>query len=261
MHRFVGAKTGWGKSWYSQQIMAANAPEYPIFVVLDYKDEYRGLVKSSLANWLALGPAEAEYGPVEWRQIIGDNPRLVIARHRLDAADWREAVAPVVQAARDLGQQVGGAFVAVEEAHRVAPQSAGTPDPINGLATTGRGEQASSLWTTQRPALIEETILAQADERLLGAFTSDRDLSKIADVVDYPVAVHNPLADLATLPDAIRAPEAGAAPVRKFETGGSTEGSEWIYSNDAGDLDRRDTREVEPLTDHHGPEGREIYDP
>lgn len=261
MHRFIGAKTGWGKSWYSQQIMAANAPEYPVFVVLDYKDEYRGLVKANLANWLALGPSEAAYGAAEWRQILADNPRLVVARHRLDAAEWREAVAPLVQAARSIGQDAGGAFLAIEEAHRVAPQSAGTPDAISGLATTGRGEQASSLWTTQRPALIEETILAQADERLLGAFTSDRDLSKIADVVDYPVNAHNPLAALDRLPEPIRAADAGAVPVRKFESGGSTEGSEWIYSNDAGDLDRRDTRQVEGKTEHHGPEGREIYDP
>jgi len=261
MHRFVAGKTGWGKSWYGQQIMAANAPEYPVFVVLDHKDEYRGLVEAGLADWLIVGPEEADWSVGRWRAVFVENPQLVLARHRLDAETWREVAGRVVEAARHVGQQAGGAFVSLDESHILAPQQGATPSAITGLSTTGRGEKASSLWMTQRPALIEETVISQADELLLGGFTSDRDISKIDDYSEYPTAIHNPrLETVPRLPDSLRA-DGEDIPLRQFTEDGRTVGSEWVYSNDAGDLERRDTRAVDERTAHHGPEGRKIHDP
>jgi hypothetical protein len=262
VHRAILAKTGWGKSWYGQQVMAANAPEYPVFVVLDYKDEFRGLVEAGLADWFILGPTEADWSADRWRRFLAENPKVVLPRYRLEDEEWREAVAAPVRAARDLGQQAGGAFLAIDEAHIPAPQSGTLPGAIKGVATTGRGEQVSSLWMTQRAAELEETVLSQSDERVLGGFTSDADLGKVSSYTNVDEALNNPTASrVPSLPDHLCV-DGEALPLRRFEEHGSTVGSEWLYNNDAGDSRRIDTRhDVEELTTHYGPEGRKIHDP
>jgi len=41
----VLAKSGWGKSFTSQSIQEDNIPDYDHVIILDYKDEYGGLVE------------------------------------------------------------------------------------------------------------------------------------------------------------------------------------------------------------------------
>jgi len=262
VHRLLAAKTGWGKSWYGQAIMEANLPEYPVAAVVDYKDEYRGLVEAGLARHLIVGPKEAGYSVKSWQQVFESNPRLVLARYRLDAEEWRDVVANITAAVRRLGQEHGGAFIAYEEAHFLAPQRGNVPAPIKGVATTGRGEQVSSLWMTQRLSELTETVIAQQDERLFGAFTSSADLDKIGKFTEYNEEIHNPNKSSIGrgVPDALTV-EGESLPVRKFTEDGHTVGSEWIFSDDAGATERRDTRTISPSAEHYGPEGREIHDP
>lgn len=46
MNLVVGARTNWGKSYGLQAYTERNAPEYDRTVLVDYKDEYTGLVES-----------------------------------------------------------------------------------------------------------------------------------------------------------------------------------------------------------------------
>ncbi len=92
-----------------------------------------------------------------------------------------------------------------------------------------------------------------------GGFTSDRDRGKIDP--EYPEDVHNPQArSVPHLPEELQADGESIA-LRRFEDDGSTVGSEWIYSDNSGNMERRDTREMNMQTTHHGPEGHPIHDP
>jgi hypothetical protein len=255
-HRFIAGKSGWGKSWVAHATAEANLPEYPVAAIFDFKDEYRGLVKHGLVKRHIVGPDEAEWSVNHWMQFIQQNPKTVYTRFRLDEDEWREVVGRITEAVRAVGQQAGGALLVLDEAHFLAPQSGGYPSSIKGVATTGRGEGASSLWITQRPAELDETPIAQADEWLLGGFTSDADLSKVGKVTEYPEEVHNPRSTtLPPIPEALRV-DGKSIPLRQFEVG-----AEWVFSDDYGALERRDARNMSMESTHYAPGGNDIVDP
>ena len=257
--RLLAAMSGWGKSWYAQLLFETNLPEFDLVAIFDYKDEYRGLVKADLASHYIVGDRETAWSVEDWETFFESNPKVVLARHRLKPEEWREVVAKAVQALRNLAGPDRATLAGVDEAHFVAPQSGKIPDAIEGLATTGRGEGASSIWITQRLAKLDETVGSQCDERIVGGFSGDRDRGKIDP--EYPEDVHNPQArSIARLPEELRV-DGENLPLRRFEEGGSTVGSEWVYSNNKGEMERRDTREMTMQTTHYGPEGHPIHDP
>lgn len=267
MNLLEAAQSGWGKSAKAQNLMEKNAPDYDRMVVLDFKDEYRGLVKADIAAWWIAGPKEQRWSKSQWRTFIEANPKVVLARHNdLNAEAWRDLAAVVVDAARDLGD----VLIVIDEAHFVAPQRGKTPPAVKGLATTGRGEGASSIWVTQRLSEMEETVIAQCQSRLLGGFESSADLDKVARVVEYPEALHNPQAgrvqnspeELQPVDDSGTQSKGGLVPsLRKFEDDdGNTIGSEWIYSDNTGERRRVDTRGMfDSMTStHYGAQGKQI---
>jgi hypothetical protein len=260
MHRLILAKTGWGKSWYAQAVIEANVPKYDILALLDYKDEYRGLVKAGYLKHYIVGPEELAWSVSDWVHFLGRNPKVVLAKFGLDAEEWGEVAVRVTKATRRLCRRGHTGLLAFDEAHHLAPEGS-VPDELRSLATTGRGEGASSLWITQRAAMLAEDIIAQCGEKLLGGFTSDADLKKLRKVTEYPNEIHNPNAARQMVPEELQV-DGDGIPLRRFEDdSGSLVGSEWVFSNDAGELERRDTREVEMSSTHHGPEGQEIADP
>jgi hypothetical protein len=257
------AKSGWGKGWLAQRLIERNTSEYPHGLILDFKDEYRGLVKAGHAVHAIAGPDEVKrWGPDAYRALLEANGHVVLARHnRVDAETWREDVAgPAVEGAR----RTTDPLITIDEAHFVAPQTGSLPSPVKGLATTGRGEGASSIWITQRPAEMDETILAQLMARFIGGFESSADLDKVQKIVEYPVDVHNPgVRNVGGLPGSL-APPGRDTPesLQKHEAeGGGLEGSEWIYSDDSGDRERWDTREMEMQSTHYGAPGNPIHLP
>lgn len=255
-HRLIAGKQGWGKTYVAHATAEKNLPEYPVAAIFDFKDEYRGLVEHGLATHFIVGPDEAEWSVDHWVQFIQKNPKTVYARYRLDEEEWRDVVGRITEAARLVGQQAGGAFLVLDEAHFLAPQSGGYPDAIKGVATTGRGEGASSLWVTQRPAELDETPISQADDWLLGGFTSDADLNKLGKVTEYPEEIHNPRATtLPPIPESLRV-DGESIPLRQFDVG-----AEWVYQDDYGVLERRDARDIDMASTHYAPEGNDIMDP
>ena len=261
MNGLLAAKSGWGKSWYTQAWTEANVDEYDRLAVLDFKDEYRGLVKAEYAKHFIVGPREAEaFGVAEWKQFLRQNPRVVLCRHGLDEETWREDVAdPVARANRQLA---GSSLTVIDEAHFVAPQRGSVPDGVKGLATTGRGENASSLWVTQRLTEMDETVLAQMMFTILGGFTASGDLSKVESIIEYPVDVHNPTRDrVGGLPDDL-CDDSDALSLRKFADGANnTVGSEWVFADESGHVERKDTRKVNMESTHHGAQGKLLKQP
>lgn len=251
----LAAQAGWGKSWLTQWWAEDNLDAYDHLVVADYKDEYRGLVKADLAAWMGIGETEAQLSAAGWRNLFETEGNLVLARAVTDET-WRKTIATVYQAARSLD---GSVLIVIDEAHFIAPQRQGYPDAIKSIATTGRGEGVSSMWVTQRLTEIDETVLAQANARLLGGFTSDRDLSKVGGIVDYPKDVHNPQHDRVAVPDAI---DRDGRPVEAFtDAEGRTIGSEWIYSTTGGDRRRINSRDLSMTSTHYGAQGNQLTTP
>jgi len=253
----LAGQSGWGKSWMCQWWTEDNLADFDGLVVLDYKDEYRGLAKADLALWAGVGAREASMSASAWRSFLTENTHVLLARGVRDD-HWRECCGAVARAARSLD---GDVLVVVDEAHFVAPQGPAYPDEIRGLATTGRGEGVASVWVTQRLSEIDETVISQCDTRMLGGFTSDADLSKIGAITDYPSDIHNPqIGQVTHLPADLEADD-GPVPVRHFEENGHTVGSEWIYSTTAGETRRVDSRHLSMSSTHYGPEGTSLSVP
>jgi hypothetical protein len=249
----LAAQSGWGKSWLTQWWTEDNLPRFDYLVVLDYKDEYRGLAKAGLAKWAGVGTHEAGLSASAWRGFLESNPKVLLARSVRDD-QWREVCGAVARAARSLD---GDALVVVDEAHFVAQQRGGYPDAVKGLATTGRGEGVASVWVTQRLSEIDETVIAQCDTRMLGGFGSDADLKKISGVIGYPTDVHDPSKQrIPSLSSSLEADD-GPIPVRNFER----PGSEWIYSTTSGDARRVNSQDLEMSSTHYGPEGTSLSVP
>jgi hypothetical protein len=253
----IAAKSGWGKSYRAQATIERNLDTYDAVLVCDYKREYRGLVKAGIAKHWIVGPVEhREFGSAEWNDLL-DNGTVVIERGDLTGEEWREAVAGAVRTARNRTDSV---LVVIDEAHFLAPERETTPEPIEGLATTGRGEQKSAVWITQRLAKLDETVIAQADAYELGGFKSDADKNKLRGNVEYPVDVHQPGGvAVPSLPDGLATDDGDCISVRKWtDETGKPVGSEWVYSDDSGAQERRDTRGLSMESEHVGAEGIDI---
>lgn len=254
----IAAISGWGKGYVAQAIIEENLKDVDYAVIMDYKDEYRGLVKGDLAKHVIVGPSESvSLSVADWRTLLRANPKLVIARHGLNHEDWRTVAARAVEAVRSMQ---GDALAVIDEAHFVVPQQGGYPDALKGLATTGRGEGVMSIWVTQRMAEADETVIAQADEQIIGGFQSEQDRKKPE--LEYPREVHKPGGlSLDGLPPDL---EADREPIslRRFEDDdGHTVGSEWVFSDGMGNLERWDTSNWNPETTHHGKEGGSLKYP
>ena len=263
-HLLFAAKSGWGKSFNAQAWMERNmkGDTFDAVLVLDYKDEFRGLVKAGYARHWGAGPHERDsWGAAEYGALIEQNGNVVLARHdALSSDDWQQVVADAITGARRSDLDV---LICIDEAHTVAPKGETIPDPITELATTGRGEGASSMWITQRLQKLDETIISQTTARMLGGFGSDRDRGKLP--IEYPAIIHNPSAEPGDLPaamnSALAAPE-GMVPLRKFKNDqNQTIGSEWIYSDDEGTVRRMDSRKITMESTHYGSAGNEIEVP
>jgi hypothetical protein len=258
MNLGFGARTNWGKSYALQAYVEANAPEYDRAILVDYKDEFVGLVEHGLLERLTIPPEVVDLTVSDWRSILANNGSLQLARTGCTDTQWREAIAPAVEAIGQLDETV---YLGLDEAHRLAPQKGGYPDAYDTLATTWHGDGMGVSWVSQRWAKLDEDIVSQQQASLLGGFGSDNDLDKI-ESVEYPVQVHNADADRVTtrtLPDELLV-DAEPLTLRRFEEDGLTVGSEWIYSDDTS-LRRIDSRGWALQSTHYGSDRKRIEHP
>jgi len=247
----IAAQSGFGKSYVSQYRVETNVENFDYLAVCDYCDEYRGLAKAEIAQWMGVGNREAALDVDGWAALLEDNERLVLAR-AVDAATWREdVVATIAQAARALD---GDVLIVVDESHFVARMRKSTPKNVEELATTGRGQGISSIWITQRLAKLDATVSSQCDRKMLGGFTSTNDIDRIGNIVDYPAEVHNPQLSASKVP---RLPDGlGDGPLQE-----TNPGAEWIYSTRSGEYRRVDSSEFSMRSTHYGPEGSSLSIP
>lgn len=257
MNQAIGAQTNWGKSYACQYYAEQNLEEFDGVVLMDYKDEYAGLVEAFDVRRLTIPDGAENISPETWQRKLQEHSRVQLARAGATAEQWRDAMAAVVEALAELD---GTWFVVIDEAHKLAPQSQ-APEAFVTLATTWHGEGMGVMWVTQRFSELEETVLAECTASLLGGFRSVNDLRKI-EAVEYLEEVH-----LSTggrvgrqLPDELLV-DGEPLRLRRFENdAGETIGSEWIYS-DTGSLRRVDSREWSLASTHYGSDRKRIKQP
>jgi hypothetical protein len=130
---------------------------------------------------------------------------------------------------------------------------------------TEQREQWAETWRSKGEGThqeLDQTVISQCTARLPGGFPDDRDLDKLRKAVGYPVEIHNPQVDrVPGLPDELEV-DGESIPVRRFEDdGGNTTGSEWIYSDDTGRRERRDTSSLSMEAPHVGAHGKGLKPP
>lgn len=252
------AQSGWGKSYHAQAWMESNADAYEGMVVLDYCREYRGLVKHGLAQHWIVGPREQHLSVSGWVDVLEANPQLVLEKHvRLTSDEWRAVCTRVAEAARRIRRDQ---MVVVDEAHFVVPQEGKLPQPLKEIATTGRGAGTSSMWITQRLAEIDKTITTQCQSRMLGGFKGG-DLGSVS--VEYTEDLHDPVKSPNGLSDELLPPdrETPTSLQKHKDDEGNVIGSEWIYSDDDGEIRRINTQHVTMHSTHYGSQGNDLEPP
>ncbi|WP_323192845.1 hypothetical protein [Halostella sp. PRR32] len=258
MNTAVGAKTNWGKSYVAQGYTERNAPEVDRVIMVDYKDEFSGLVESGLLQRLTIPPGATNLSVDDWHRILDESESLQLARSGCTDEQWRVAIAPLLVA---LSQRDETIFLVNDEAHRLAPQRGSYPEAYDTLATTWHGDGMVVVWVTQRWAKLDEDIVSQCQSSLLGGFRSTNDLAKI-ESVEYPVEVHQSSGSRVDypLPEQLLV-DGEPLTLRRFtDDAGHTIGSEWIYSDDTT-LKRVDSRDWEMEANHYGSDRKRIKHP
>lgn len=268
MNEAVGAKTNWGKSYAAQYLCEQNKDEFEGMVILDYKDEFGGLVDEfDDIKRLKVPSGSQKITSKKWLEKLNQNSRVQLARSSVKMGDreipaatteeWREVAGNVVEA---LSMWEKTAFLVIDEAHKVAPQSQ-APDPLITLATTWHGDGYGVLWITQRFAEIDTTIVAECEASMLGGFRDPNDLERI-EAVEYPPEVHQSISTRVNrpVPDELLV-DGDPLTLRRFEDDkGHTVGSEWVYADDTT-LKRIDSREWEMQSTHYGSDRQRIKQP
>lgn len=259
MNLLIAAQSGFGKSYLAQAKTEKNIEDVEFFIALDYDDEYRGLVEGfDDVKWHPIGPKEIAVSPREWAQRLEKCPKMVMPRYMIADDEWRRVCGALARALRVLNQQreqKARILALIDEAHGVAPQEQGYPESIKKLAVDGRGENMSCIWVTQRLAMLSKNITSQCTARYLGGFMDSNDLDALT--VEYPDELHNPtITNVRHCPEDLMAEDGWTGPVRKWtDEQGNLIGSEWIYSDDSGDLWRESTHDLTMRTTHYGEQG------
>ncbi|WBE14027.1 packaging ATPase [Saline Natrinema sp. J7-1 virus 1] len=266
------ATSGWGKGYNAQAWMEANLPDVDFAAVLDYKDEYRGLVKGTepsrpetdLCSWFIAGPDEVEKPVAFWRTLIEQAERVIIPRYRIDGDEWRQVCGNVAAAMRQLFEDhpKSSSLLAIDEAHAVAPQRGSYPEAIKKAAKVGRGEGLSTLWITQELQDIDNRIIGMWTDTILGGFRTEAALDALS--IEYPAAIHNTNlkpSQCPSLPSELQV-NGEDLPLRKFtDDAGDITGSEWVYALEGGEIERVNTANVTMHSHHYGNQGESLESP
>jgi hypothetical protein len=257
MNLAFAAQTNWGKTYVSHSYIEQNADDYDVTVVLDYKDEYSGLVETGYLKRMTAPSGTENVSPEQWRDIVASESGLQVVRAGLTDEQWQELLANLIFALESMDLSV---FLVLDEAHRFAPQGASYPDVIDTLATTYHGDGFGVVWLFQRFAKIDKDVLSQCTASMLGGFKTTNDIDQL-DTIEYPPEVHLKDKDrLSYLPDELRVDSDPLALRRFTDEEGYTTGSEWIYTDDET-IERLDSRDFEMESTHYGSNRKRIKHP
>lgn len=206
----IFGKSGSGKSWFTGQRIAEilepddEDDEFEYAIHVDLEDEEQGLSKKgdallktfevdkeTLRDQVFLGGR----GPLSWADDAPDfipekeldsgpvvaMPKWVIYKNKSvrvvpDGLNNDEEVV-LSEMMADAAMLAGDCHYSMDEAHRIASLH-NNQQYLRDLITGGRKRGVEWAFITQRPALIDKTVIAQADTGVFFKLSSDRDVKK-----------------------------------------------------------------------------------
>ena len=177
----IGVK-GTGKSYYAGWLFEERVTENNSdFVILDLKPtEHIGLSKLPGTRIMVYHQYMGEQ--IDWINIMEKYPRLVIEKGTDCTPDrFLEECGRICKAIIEIGNR----YVFVDEAHRIAPktpnkqQSLKYADAFIRLITEGRTKGIHVISVTQRCALLNSTVIAEASEVMIFRLFGKNDMDWI----------------------------------------------------------------------------------
>lgn len=170
-----------GKSYF-MGALAEHAQKQRI--ILDPKDEHQGLAEFHLQVTRSV-MAQVEDLEEGWytffTRVLATGKSVRIQVVGLDNAEYAAMMDGLARAIHE----VGGIFFMADEYHRVAPNGR-VPRWVQILHTDARTKQIDYLVGTQRPALLDTTVISQANRRVTFKMEYDVDLQRVGTIFRNP---------------------------------------------------------------------------
>lgn len=180
----ITGKSGFGKSWMEGYLVEQIDADKPR-IILDPKNEHRDLAKSFLLLDRPTFQAAKRIGAKAfWQRCIDKWPSLRVQFTGITLEEGQYLVGELAMVIHERG---GITFVAGEY-HRYAPnRGAGlgdTPPGLQILHTDARTAGIDWIVSTQRPALMNTTIVSQPNYRMTFNVDDPNDVKRIAPYFD-----------------------------------------------------------------------------
>lgn len=172
----ITGKSGKGKSWYEGFLIEqSNKPR----VIFDKKDEQVGLAQNVVRLTRERWTAMSKNPYASWRNILESYPNVRITTKGLTPQDLRDAAASCARVVHEKGRML---WVGTEY-HNIAPNGGSMgdcPEDILVLHTDARTCEVDIFFDSQRPALVDTTIMSQANRRVGFGMDDPNDIKRTA---------------------------------------------------------------------------------
>jgi len=174
--------SGTGKSWYAGAVLEDVVPNFDVAVHFDPEDEETGLVDGGqydpLYHRFEVDPGDL--ASVDWRKFLYKYRKVQVVPSGLTGEEIQDLFATIAWSVLVLCRNHGieSGFLSCDEAHNVVPNH-DIDDRVDRLITGGRKHGAETLYISQRPQLLHETCITQADIRVYFGISGSNDIKKI----------------------------------------------------------------------------------
>lgn len=180
--------SGTGKSWYSGYLLEQAVPNFDFAVHFDIEDEELGLSSTETDHEPLYKTVEIDeelFGNVDLLRVLYRNKKIRVVPQDLVMEESREVLGTLCAAAMKLGEEGhGSVFVSVDEAHNLLSEG-NLDERVERLITGGRKHKVEFLSITQRPQLIDKTVLSQSNRRCYLRVDEQNDIDKINKVSTF----------------------------------------------------------------------------
>lgn len=161
---FVVGKTGSGKSYLLNHILHKEliTKRRSGMVILDLRGDHLNLLDSNGFFYLRISANILRRYKIDWEGIIKKYPYLIVEPYKLSMEEYGELADDIAGGVVETGDRV---FV-LEEAAIGLPIYSSNRRNMSVLVTTGRGLGIDFYFTSQRPASVNTTAVAEANVRV-----------------------------------------------------------------------------------------------
>lgn len=169
-------KTGSGKSTFLNKLLKEDfrRKRREGIVVLDLRGDHLNLIKECDFHYLSFFEEYLDL-KIDYVKLIKKNKFLIIEPIKISREGYEILSDLIAGAVLEVGNRI---FV-LEEASLSAPVYQSIRKNLSILATTGRKLGIDFYFTTQRPSLVNTTIISQANVRVSFALDDKNDLNRV----------------------------------------------------------------------------------